>query len=95
MVIIGAHSQNATDDEVKEVVKKHRLSYAITKGVHSSVNFNAIPHVFVFDTTGRMLFEGHPSDKEFDKAVQGASAASTPSALDSLKPASGTAPTTR
>ena len=99
MVVIGAHSQNATDDEVKDVVKKNRLSYTITKGVNGPVNFNAIPHVFVFDTTGKMLFEGHPADKEFDKAirksVQGASPATTPSALDSLKPASGTATTTR
>jgi thiol-disulfide isomerase/thioredoxin len=99
MVVIGAHSQNATDDEVRDVVKKNRLSYTITKGVNGPVNFNAIPHVFVFDTAGKMLFEGHPADKEFDKAIRksvaGASTTSAPSALDSLKPASGTATTTR
>jgi thiol-disulfide isomerase/thioredoxin len=99
MVVIGAHSQNATDDEVKDVVKKNRLSYTITKGVNGPVNFNAIPHVFVFDTTGKLLFEGHPSDNEFDKAirksVQGTSTTSAPSALDNLKPATGPATTTR
>jgi len=95
MVVIGAHSQSATDDEVREVVKKNRLSYTITKGVNGPVNFSS----FVFDTTGKMLFEGHPMDKDFDKAVrksvQGASGTAAPSALDSLKPASGTAATTR
>ena len=69
-IFIGAHSQSATDDEVKEVVKKHRLSYSIVKGVHGPVSSSGIPHAYVFDTTGALIFHGHPGDKDFDSAVR-------------------------
>ena len=89
MLVFGAHSQNGTDDEVKAVVKKNHLSYTITKGMNGPVNFSGIPHAFVFDTTGALIFDGHPADKEFEKAVrksvQGASSAAKPSGLDALK----------
>ena len=69
-IFIGAHSQSATDDQVKEVVKKNRLSYSIVKGVQGPVSFSGIPHAFVFDTTGALIFHGHPGDKDFDSAVR-------------------------
>jgi thiol-disulfide isomerase/thioredoxin len=69
-IVIGAHSQNASDDEVKDVVKKNKLSYTITKGVNGPVNFSGIPHAFVFDTTGKLIFSGHPASADFDKAVR-------------------------
>lgn len=72
LVVIGAHSQNATDDEVKEVVKKHRLTYSIVKGSNppSDVSSGTIPHAYVFDAEGKLLFHGVPSDREFEKAVR-------------------------
>jgi thiol-disulfide isomerase/thioredoxin len=69
-IFIGAHSQNGTDDEVKDVVKKNRLSYSIVKGVQSPVSFSGIPHAFVFDTTGALIFSGHPASKDFETAVR-------------------------
>jgi thiol-disulfide isomerase/thioredoxin len=69
-IFIGAHSQDATDDEVKEVVKKNRVSYSIVKGVRGPVSFSGIPHAFVFDTTGALIYNGHPGDKEFESAVR-------------------------
>jgi thiol-disulfide isomerase/thioredoxin len=69
-IFIGAHSQSASDDEVKEVVKKNRLSYSIVKGVHGPVSFSGIPHAFVFDTTGTLIYHGHPADREFESAVR-------------------------
>ena len=92
MIVIGAHSQNATDEQEKEVVKKNRLSYTITKGMRGPVSSGGIPHAYVFNTKGELIFHGHPMDKDFDKAVrkatQGASSSSgsqRPSGLDSLK----------
>lgn len=94
MLVFGAHSQGGTDAEVKDVVKKNKLSYTITNGVHSPISFSGIPRVFVFDTTGAMVFTGSPFDQEFEKslrkATQGASAtgaagAARPSGLDALK----------
>ncbi|MEK0451211.1 MAG: hypothetical protein RL088_3479 [Verrucomicrobiota bacterium] len=72
-IFIGAESQNSSDAEIKEVVKKNRLSYTITKGgVNGPVNFSGIPHAFVFDTTGKLIFHGHPSDRDFEKAIRDA-----------------------
>lgn len=72
-IFIGAESQNSSDTEIKEVVKKNRLSYTITKGgVNGPVNFSGIPHAFVFDTTGKLIFHGHPSDRDFEKAIRNA-----------------------
>lgn len=69
-IFIGAHSQNATDDQVKEVVKKHKLSYAIVKGVQGPGGTGTIPHAYVFDTTGTLIYCGNPLDKDFDAAVR-------------------------
>jgi thiol-disulfide isomerase/thioredoxin len=91
LLVFGAHSQNASDEEVKQVVKKNNLSYSITKGVNGPVSFRGIPHAFVFDTTGALIFSGHPMDRAFDTAVQkatrGASGSTTGSStgLDALK----------
>ncbi len=79
MIVFGAHSQAGSDDEVKDVVKKNKLSYTITKGVTSPIAFTGIPRVFVFDTKGDLVFTGSPFDKDFDrslhKATGGASGA--------------------
>jgi thiol-disulfide isomerase/thioredoxin len=90
MLVFGAHSQQGTDDEVKDVVKKNKLTYTITNGVTSPISFSGIPRVFVFDTAGDLVFTGSPFDKEFErslsKATKGASAnPATTSGLDALK----------
>ena len=70
MVVFGAHSQAGTDDEVKAVVKKNKLTYTITNGVTSPVPFTGIPRVFVFDTTGTLVFTGSPFDKDFERSLR-------------------------
>ncbi len=69
LIVVGAHSQNGTNDEVMDVVKKNKLTYTITKGVHSPISFSGIPRTFVFDTTGQLVFTGSPFDKDFEKSV--------------------------
>jgi thiol-disulfide isomerase/thioredoxin len=71
LVLIGAHSQEATDDEVKAVVKKNKLTYSIVKGSNtpSDVSSGTIPHAYVFDAEGKLVFHGLPSDPKFDKAL--------------------------
>ena len=69
-IFIGAHCQNGTNEEVQKVVKKNRLSYSIVKGVQGPVSFSGIPHAFVFDTTGALIFHGSPFDKDFESSVR-------------------------
>ena len=93
LLVVGAHAQGGTDAEVSAVVKKHGLSYTITQGVSSPVQTRGIPHVFLFDTKGALVFSGHPADPEMERAVRkvttGASATGAggarPSGLDALK----------
>jgi len=90
LIVIGAHSQEGTDAEIKAVVKEKRVTYAIVDGVTSPVNFEMLPFGFVFDANGTLLFAGRPDDQEFEKAihkaVQTVSAdTSKPSGLDALK----------
>ena len=70
-IFVGAECQNSPDDKINAIVKKNKLSYTITKGgVQGPVKFSGIPHAFVFDTTGKLIFQGSPSDKDFEKSVR-------------------------
>lgn len=69
-IVIGAHSQQATDDEIKAVVKKNKLSYAIVEGLQGPSSGNTIPHALVFDTTGALIYSGNPLDRDFASAVR-------------------------
>jgi thiol-disulfide isomerase/thioredoxin len=88
-IVIGAESQNSPDDDIKGIVKKFKLSYTITKGgVHApdAVKSNGIPHAYVFDTTGKLIFAGHPSDRDFDSAVRKAGKPAAGASTSSLLP---------
>ena len=90
LVMVGVHSQENNKSAVEAVVKKNSLSYTIVQGVNSPVKFEMLPHVFLFDAKGEMVFDGSPFDKEFKPALHkavnsvSAGAAATPSALDAL-----------
>jgi thiol-disulfide isomerase/thioredoxin len=70
-IFIGVESQNSTEDQIKKIVKEKKVTYTITKGglTKNPVSFSGIPHAFVFDTTGTLIYNGSPLDKEFDKMV--------------------------
>jgi len=95
-MLVGFHAQTATDDEVKAVVKKMKIKFPVTKGGGGPSKGNGIPHTLVFDSTGKLVFEGHPSEAGFDKAVKRAlkgveAASGTPGGLG---PKPGSTPTT-
>lgn len=93
MLVFGAESQGSKPEEVKPVVAKNKLSYTITEGVNGPIQFSGIPHVFVFDTKGELVFSGHPGDAQFERAIKkattgaasGGAAGAKPSGLDALK----------
>jgi thiol-disulfide isomerase/thioredoxin len=88
-IFIGAESQNSPDDKIKDVIKKFKLSYTITKGgvnAPAGLGSNGIPHAYVFDTTGKLIFAGHPSDKDFDSAVRKAGKPAAGGSSSSLLP---------
>jgi thiol-disulfide isomerase/thioredoxin len=88
-IVIGAESQNSSDEKIKDIVKKFKLSYTITKGgvqAPESVRSGGIPHAYVFDTTGKLIFAGLPSDRDFDSAVRKASKPAAGASTSNLPP---------
>ncbi len=76
--VIGAESQQSSEEDVKKIVKSLKIKFPVTAGASHPLNFSGIPHSAVFASDGSMLFEGHPSDKGFDRAVKDALKTSAP-----------------
>jgi hypothetical protein len=102
LVVIGAHSQKATNEQVKSISRSQGVTFTVTEGasVQGGNDFNGIPHVMVFDHTGKCVYRGAPAEAErfarlaLGKALasklEGTSSKSVTSLLESLK--KGTAP---
>lgn len=63
LVVIGAHAQEATSAEIKEVVDDLGVSFTIVEKarVDGGMDFSGIPHCMVFDHTGVCIYRGHPN----------------------------------
>jgi len=72
LVIIGAESQNSSEDAIKKITDDAKVEFTITKGVSGPVQVSGIPVALIFDAKGKMIFQGHPSSDEFDKTVKSA-----------------------
>jgi thiol-disulfide isomerase/thioredoxin len=79
VVIIGLSDE--AQDKVAPFAKQMAMDYAIGGGSKSSALYGVtgIPTVFIIDPAGKIAWEGHPLDPEFDKALQ--------AQVDALKPA--------
>lgn len=74
-VFIGAESQDSDKASIEAVTKKAGVTYAIVSGLTKCpINFAGIPHAFVFDGTGKMVFDGHPGMPGFADAIEQAAA---------------------
>lgn len=80
LVIIGAESQGHGKADIKPIIEKAKVEYTITEGAEGPIDFSAIPRVFVFDTTGALVYNGSPSGAEFDKSITDALGGAVPAA---------------
>lgn len=62
--LIGVERQNSSTEAIAEVVKEYKIKFPIAKGGGGPVDGGGIPHMFVFDVTGQLIFSGHPNDAE-------------------------------
>ena len=97
MVVIGGHRQNATDEEVKAVARSRGVNFAVREGtsVEGADDSKGIPHVIVFDHTGKCVYRGLPAGAEtavrqalgkaWASKVEGKPTKSVNSLLESLK----------
>lgn len=72
LVIIGAESQGSPLESIKKITDKAKVKFAITEGVNGPVAVRGIPKALIFDTTGKLIFNGHPEDKNFDSTIKNA-----------------------
>jgi thiol-disulfide isomerase/thioredoxin len=63
LVVIGAHAQEATPAEIKEVVDELGVTFTIVENatVAGGMDFTGIPHCLVFDHTGSCIYRGYPT----------------------------------
>jgi hypothetical protein len=66
LVVIGAHAQGGSDEEVRATARSHGGTYPIVKNaqVKDGNDFRGIPHVILFDHTGKCVYRGSPSEAE-------------------------------
>lgn len=76
LLVIGAHAQGGTAEEIRAAVAKLGVTFTIVDGgrVQGAEDIGGIPHCMVFDHTGKCVFRGHPmqSHDAVEAAVKGA-----------------------
>ena len=71
VIFVGAEAQGSDKKAIEAVITKAGVTYPIVSGLAKCpINFSGIPHAFVFDGTGKMIFDGHPMDAAFEAAVR-------------------------
>lgn len=70
LLIIGAESQNHSKADIEPLVKKNNIEYTITSGANGPIDVSGIPHAFVFDVEGNLIFSGNPQDEDFEKSIK-------------------------
>ena len=68
--LIGIHAQAGTDEEILAPVKKLKAKYSIARTGQSPVEFQGIPHMFIFNPKGELIFNGHPGGGEAEKIIK-------------------------
>ncbi|RYD31263.1 MAG: redoxin domain-containing protein [Verrucomicrobiaceae bacterium] len=59
LVVVGLERQQST-----------KVEYPVQSGGSAPGSSGTIPHVCVFDVTGKLVFNGNPHDEDFERAVK-------------------------
>lgn len=68
--MIGIHAQAGSDEEILVPVKKNKLKFSIARTGSSPVEFDGIPHMFIFNPKGELVYHGHPAGGEAEKIIK-------------------------
>lgn len=68
--LIGVHAQQGTDEEILVPVKKLKAKYSIARTGQSPIEVKGIPHMFIFNSKGELVFDGHPGGGEAEKIIK-------------------------
>jgi len=68
--IIAAESQNTPEDTIKGILDEHKAEFTVSRQITSPIQSRGIPHSYVFDVEGQLIFQGHPMDPDFEKVIK-------------------------
>ncbi len=69
LVVLGAHAQGPAKAQALAIARAQRVKYTILSGATvPGASFGGLPHVFVFDHRGEVVYEGYPGRK-MDQAL--------------------------
>jgi len=68
--LIGIHAQEGTVEEILAPVKKNKVKFSIARTGQSPIDFQGIPHMFIFNAKGELVFDGHPAGGEAEKIIK-------------------------
>src|SRR5579883_1837624 len=65
LVVVGAHVQNASDEEVATKSRGLGSNFDVVKGASAAgLDYKGIPHAVLFDHTGKCVYQGGPEGAE-------------------------------
>ena len=70
LVVVGLERQQSSKEDILKVLKTAKVEYPIMSGGSAPGNTGGIPHVCIFDTTGKLVFNGNPHDEDFERSVK-------------------------
>jgi thiol-disulfide isomerase/thioredoxin len=70
LVVVGMERQNSPKEAILKVLKTAKVKYPVMAGGSAPGSTGGIPHVCVFDTTGKLVWNGNPHDAGFERAVK-------------------------
>lgn len=79
LVVVGLECQGGSKETITKLLKTARVEYPIMSGGSAPGGTGTIPHVCVFDATGKLIYNGNPHAGDFESTVK--------KALRDIKPA--------
>ena len=67
---MGLECQNSPKEDILKILKTAKVKYPVMAGGSAPGGTGTIPHVCVFDTTGKLVWNGNPHDEDFERAVK-------------------------
>lgn len=78
LMMIGAESQGSTKEQIEPILKKAAVEYTVNMGGGGPVLGSGLPRILIFNRAGNLIFQGKPSDEDFEGTVKKALKESSP-----------------
>lgn len=70
LVVVGLECQGSSKETILKILKSARVEYPVMAGGSAPGGTGSIPHVVVFDTAGKIVWNGNPHAEDFQRAVK-------------------------